>query len=523
MGSNGPDDYLRPEYVETINGEDVIVQNENPLVQNPTGYDQINLLQKVRYEPKENLSFDLGLFYTTTSSYPRYDRLIRYRDDNLRSAEWDYGPQSWFMGNFQVTKLSSSSNLYDKIQATAAYQNFQEGRFDRDFQSTTRNIREEAVDAYSLNVDLEKGLNDKSKLFYGLEYVYNNVNSTGEELDIETNITSPTVSRYPNGSNWQSLAAYASFKYKPNSKFVFQSGLRYNHVIANADFSENNEFLNLPFDSTKLDAGSLTGTAGISWIPSDMMQWKLNASTAFRAPNIDDIGKVFDSEPGSVVVPNQNLKPEYAYGGELGLKLNFDNVFVIDMATYYTFLDNALIRRDYTLNGESQIEYDGELSNVQAIQNASKEWIYGFEAGILVNFSDNYKLTSQYNIIGGTEEDDGVEVPVRHIAPNFGNTHFTWEKGNFLLDAFAEYNNELSFKKLAPSEQSKDYLYALDADGNPYSPSWYTLNLRTRYRYSKAVTITASLENITDQRYQTYSSGIAAPGRNLILSLRYSL
>nr|WP_321221131.1 TonB-dependent receptor [uncultured Psychroserpens sp.] len=523
MGKYGPDDYLRPEFVETINGEDVIVQNENPLVQTPTGYDQINVLQKVRYEPKEDLSFDLGLFYTTTSSYSRYDRLIRYRDDVLRSAEWDYGPQGWFMGNFQVTKLSSSSNLYDKIQATVAYQNFQESRFDRDFQSSIRNVREETVDAYSFNIDLEKGLSAKSELFYGLEYVYNNINSIGDEINIETNTSTPTISRYPNGSSWQSLAAYASYKFKPNAKFVFQSGLRYNHIIAQADFTENNQYLNLPFNSTKLNTGALTGTAGISWIPSDIMQWKLNASTAFRAPNIDDIGKVFDSEPGSVVVPNQDLKPEYAYGGELGLKLNFNNVFIVDMATYYTFLDNALVRRDFTLNGETQVEYDGELSNVQAIQNASKAWIYGFEAGIQLHISDNFKLTSQYNIIGGTEEDEGIEVPVRHIAPNFGNTHFSWEKGRLQLDAFAEYNNELSFNDIAPSEQAKDYIYALDANGNPYAPSWYTLNLRTRYQYSKAITFTASLENITDQRYQTYSSGIAAPGRNLILSLRYTL
>ncbi|WP_298893225.1 TonB-dependent receptor [uncultured Psychroserpens sp.] len=523
MGKHGPDDYLRPEYVETINGEDVVVQNENPRIQKPTGYDQINFLQKVRYEPKENLSFDLGLYYTTTSSYPRYDRLIRYRDDNLRSAEWNYGPQRWFMGNFQVTKLSSASNLYDKIQATVAYQNFQESRQDRDFQSEIRNIREEAVDAYSLNVDLEKSLSTKTKLFYGLEYVYNNVNSEGIETNITTNTSMPSVSRYPNGSNWQSIAAYASFKYKPNSKFVFQSGLRYNHITANADFTENNEFLNLPFDKAKLNAGAITGTAGISWIPSKMMQWKFNASTAFRAPNIDDIGKVFDSEPGSVVVPNPNLRPEYAYGGELGFRLNVDDTFIVEMATYYTFLDNALIRRDFTLNGASQIEYDGELSNVQAIQNASKEWIYGFEAGILVNFTERLKLSSQYNILGGTEDNEGVEVPVRHIAPNFGNTHFIWQNEKFQIDAFAEYNSELSFSQFAPSEQSKDFIYALDENGNPYSPSWYTFNIRTKYKISDAATFIASLENITDQRYQTYSSGIAAPGRNLILSLRYSL
>ena len=191
--------------------------------------------------------------------------------------------------------------------------------------------------------------------------------------------------------------------------------------------------------------------------------------------------------------------------------------------TYYTFLDNALIRRDFTLNGESQIEYDGELSNVQAIQNASKEWIYGFETAIQLNFSKHLKLTSQYNIIGGTEEDDGIEVPVRHIAPNFGNTHFIWQNERLQIDAFAEYNNELSFDQLAPSERAKDYIYALDRNGNPYAPSWYTLNLRTKYQITDAATLIASLENITDQRYQTYSSGIAAPGRNLIVSLLYNL
>lgn len=523
MGKHGSDAYLRPEYIETVNGQDIIVQNANPRIQVPTGYDQINVLQKVRYEPKEDLSFDLGLYYTTTSSYSRYDRLKRYRGNELRSAEWTYGPQRWFMGNFQVTKLSSSSNLYDKIQATAAYQNFQESRFDRDFQSSLRSVREESVDAYSLNVDFEKQLSKKSELFYGLEYVYNRVGSNGFTEDITTNESSITVSRYPNGSDWQSMAAYASFKYKPNSEFVFQSGLRYNYVIAHADFTENNVFLNLPFDNSKIDTGSLTGTAGISWIPNEMIQWKLNASTAFRAPNIDDIGKVFDSEPGSVVVPNPNLKAEYAYGAELGLKLNFDDVCIIDMATYYTFLDNALTRSDFTLNGSSQIVYDGELSNVQAIQNVSKERIYGFEAGIQFRVSETMKLLSQYNVIGGTQDNNGLELPVRHVVPNFGNTHVVWQKDKFQIDAFLEYNNELSFDQLAPSEQSKDFIYALDNNGNPYAPSWYTLNLRSQYRFSNSTTITAALENITDQRYLTYSSGITAPGRNLIVSLKYSL
>ena len=523
MGSHGPNDYLRPEYVKTINGQDVIVENNDPRVQNPTGFSQINLMQKVRYDPKNNLNFDFGLYYSATSDFPRYDRLIRYRGENLRSAEWNYGPQRWFMGNFQVTKLSSSSNLYDKIQATAAYQNFQESRMDRDFQSEIRSIRREHVDAYSLNLDLEKKMSTKSNLFYGVEYIYNGVRSSGTEENVSSNTTVATVSRYPDGSTWQSMAAYGSLKFKPNDQFIFQSGLRYNHILIDASFNENNSYLNLPFDKSKIDTGALTGTAGINWLPNKIIHWRLNASTAFRAPNIDDIGKVFDSEPGSVVVPNQYLDPEYAYGGELGLQLNFGEVLMIDLATYYTFLDNALVRRNFTLNGKSQIEYGGELSNVQAIQNGSKANIYGLETGIECRFSKTLKITSQYNIMCGTEEDNGLEVPVRHIAPHFGNTHFVWQKKKLKLDAFAEYNSELSFNQLAPSEIMKDYLYALDSRGNPYSPSWYTLNLRTQYQLTDAALITATLENITDQRYQSYSSGIAAPGRNLILSFHYSL
>ncbi len=523
MGSHGPDDYLRPEFIVSNNQEDVIITNTNPQVQKNSGYNQLYIMQKATYKPYENLSFDLGLHYSKSSNIPRYDRLIRYNDDNqLRSAEWDYGPQKWFMSNLQVTKLSSRSNLYDKIKATFAYQNFEESRIDRNFQSNTRNIREEDLDAYSFNLDLEKKLSDKTRFSYGVEYVHNKVKSLGRIEDIVTQTTSKTVSRYPNGATWSSAALYSSVKYKPHTKFILQSGLRFNNVVSKANFMENNEFLNLPFTSSKNSSGALTGTFGVRWSPSNTIQWKFNAASAFRAPNIDDLGKVFDSEPGSVVVPNERLRPEYAYGAEVGLKLNFDENVVLDVGTYYTYLDNALVRRDFTLNGERSILYDGEQSNIQAIQNASKAWIYGFEVGLKIAIARALQLTSQYSVIGGTEENNNIEVPIRHVAPSFGNTHLVWAGDKFTLDAFLNYNGELSFNQLAPSEREKDYIYASDENGNPYSPSWYTLNFRGLYNVNPNTSITMGLENITDQRYRPYSSGISAAGRNLIMALKYS-
>ena len=194
----------------------------------------------------------------------------------------------------------------------------------------------------------------------------------------------------------------------------------------------------------------------------------------------------------------------------------------MDVATYYTFLDNALVRRDFAINGETEINYDGQLSNVQAIQNAAKAEVYGFEAGIEINFCEQIQLTSQYNITDGFEEDDnGDRNPIRHAAPQFGNTHLIFKSEKLKLDVFAEYNGQFDYEDLAPSQASNDFLYAKDENGNPYSPKWYTLNFRAQYQLTDALMLNATLENITDQRYRPYSSGIAAAGRNLIVAASY--
>ncbi|MCB0619916.1 MAG: TonB-dependent receptor, partial [Saprospiraceae bacterium] len=121
-----------------------------------------------------------------------------------------------------------------------------------------------------------------------------------------------------------------------------------------------------------LDAGALTGSVGLVFNPNPHWQLSANFATGFRSPNVDDVGKVFDSEPGSVVVPNPDLRPEYAYNGEVGIARSFGGFLKLDLAAYYTLLDNALVRRNSTRNGLDRLLYDGELSQVQSIQNAAQ-------------------------------------------------------------------------------------------------------------------------------------------------------
>jgi len=520
QGRNGPDEFLRTFFVERVNGEDTVFQNENPLIQAPTGYSQINLLQKIKYAPNEKWDFNLNLTYTSTSSYDRYDRLIQVEDGLPRFAEWFYGPQRWLSANFQINK-KGSGKFYDNARFTNAYQHFEESRNSRRFQQEFLNIRVEKVDAYSSNLDFEKKFDDKTKLFYGLEYVLNRVDSEGRDQSVITNESFEAQSRYPDGSTWQTGAVYANLEHKIKPNLTLLSGIRYSHVLLDAEF--DNRFFDFPFEEANINTGAVTGSLGISWFPKESLQITLNAGTAFRAPNVDDVGRIFDSEPGSVVVPNPDLQPEYAINGEFGLKKNFNNRVSFSFATFYTFLDDALVRRDFNLNGQTEIDFQGELSNVQAIQNAANAFVYGFEFGLDVFFTDALSFNSNLTITEGEEElDDGSTEALRHAAPTFGDAHLIWQKNKLKLDLFVNYQGEIPFEDLAPSERNKPELYSIDENGNPFAESWYTLNLRSQYKFTEHFESNVSLENITDQRYRTYSSGISAPGTNLIIGLKYS-
>ena len=520
MGSNGPEEYLRPTYVETINGIDETVPNPDPLVQVPTGYNQFNLMQKIRFKPHANWDISYGFHYSTTSDNPRYDRLIRQRGENLRSAEWYYGPQVWMMNNLSATH-TAEKKAYDKLSLNLAQQFFKESRHDRDFENAIRFNRTEKVNAFSATLDLEKSLGEKHALFYGAEVIYNKVNSTGEDEDITTGSIVPGPARYPNGAEWSSYAAFLTYHYKASERLAIQTGARYNHFLLNAAFDDT--FYAFPFTSANINAGALTGSAGVVYSPYPTLQLSTNLSTGFRSPNVDDVGKVFDSSPGSVVIPNPDLKSEYAYNVDVSVAKTFGDVLKVDATAFYTYLDDALVRRDFTLNGQDSINYAGELSQVQAMQNAAHANVWGVQAGAEVKLPAGFGLSGRFNYQKGEEElEDGSRAPLRHASPIFGATHFTYTRNRFKADVYAVYNGEVSNARLAPEEQEKDYMYAIDENGNPYSPSWTTLNFKALYQLTDYLMVNAGVENITDQRYRPYSSGIVAPGRNFILSLRAS-
>lgn len=518
MGRHGPDEYLKTYTVQRIDSMDRVVDNPDPRVQNPTGYEQINLMQKIRFSPNENWDVHYGFHYSETSDYGRYDRLIE--TDNAgtpRSAVWNYGPQVWMMNNLTVEHTNSNA-LYDGMSIRLAHQYFQESRIDRRFNHHRLRTQLEEVHAYSANLDFEKHV-EKHHFNYGLEYVLNDVNSTASAVDIRDNSPMLVPDRYPN-SQWSSYAAYLNYQFHASQNFLIQAGARLSGFDIQSDFTRHLEFYPFDFTSSTTQNSATTGSLGFVYRPGETWKISANASTGFRAPNVDDIGKIFDFVVGQVIVPNSNLDAEYAYNGEVNISKIFGDVVKFDLTGFYTYLDNAMVRRPFQVNGQDSILFNGEMSEVYAVQNAAFGTVYGFNAGIEVKLPKGFSLSSRYNYQLGEEEMENGEVSrSRHAAPAFGVTRLTFQKDKLFMQLYAMYSAEISHENLNEEEKQKPFIYASDANGNPYSPGWYTLNFKAMYQFHENFAVSAGVENLTDQRYRPYSSGLVAPGRNFVISL----
>jgi len=281
----------------------------------------------------------------------------------------------------------------------------------------------------------------------------------------------------------------------------------------------------LNFDKFDLANNAINGNIGLTYNPSVKTKWSISASTGFRSPNIDDVGKVFELDDDIVIVPNPDLKPEYSYNMELGLHKTVNEFIKTHLVVYGTFLDNAIVRGPISINGQTTATINGISSELRAQVNTSEAYIYGGSANISIKLPYHFSINSSYTITKG--EDNINSEPLRHTTPNFGQTTLTYNNKKGLRAAFyIEYNGSRLRSDMPITEiEDKDFLYAIhktDASKDG-SPAWYTLNLRTSYALSKKLKLAAALENILDVHYRPYSSGISAPGRNLIISLQANL
>lgn len=507
-GSNGLRDYLRYNYIDQVDGKDTILTNSNPQKQLFSGYSQFNLIQKIGIKTGKYSSLSYNFHLSQSSDIPRYDRLIQTKNGELNYAEWYYGPQKWQMHQLKFEAVPLKK-LYDKFQASLAYQNYEESRHDRKFQSNSLRSRTEKVEIFSLNADFSKYINEKNEIYYGIESIFNGIKSFGIEKNIKNNETTAISSRYPAENIYLSNAIYANSKHRLANKVIMKLGLRFS-IFSDRSMLDTMLF-SLPYDKIEYNTQSFSSNIGLVWNAFEKTQFNFSLSNGFRAPNIDDFGKIFDSEPGQVILPNPNLKPEYLYNSEFTIKQKIGKSSIVSLTGFYSYLKNAIVRDNFTLNGQDSIIYDGTLSQISALQNLDYANIFGIELNIFLQLMKWLSIKSNWTLIKG-EGNDGSAI--RHAPPLFSSHQLIFSKSNVTLSFGMEHNSMISNKNLANSERYKTDLYAKDANGDLFVPEFFVFDFHGLYKIKKHVSLKFGVENIFDKLYRPYSSGISAPGRS---------
>lgn len=502
-------------YVERIDGKDSLVQNSNKYVQKFSGYSQYDLLQKFSFKQNDKITHNLNFQFSNSSNIPRYDRLTDVKGKGLNSAEWYYGPQLRLLGIYNIS-AKNLNGFFNAVNANLSYQKIEESRHNRNFNSSNKSSRIEKVDVYGLNLDFQRK-KEKNDTRIGIDAQYNTVNSTAYRTNIISNEKSALDTRYPDGGNeMYNIALYATNTYKINDKLYLNDGIRLGFISLNSSFV-NKDFFPFPFDNITQNNPAWSGNAGIVYLPDDRWKISLLGSTGFRAPNVDDLSKVFESTPGRIIVPNPDLKPEKTYNADLQITKIFGQVVRWENIFFYTLFRDALVTGKYLLNGEDSIVYDDKPSEVYAVQNKQSAYIYGASSNLHISLKDHWVITGGTTYTYGRINTDSTDYPLDHISPLYGRGAVKFFVNKFSAETFVIFNG---WKKI------KDFNLGGE-DNQQYAPkegmpAWYTINLKLSFSINRNFTIQAGADNILDTQYRVFASGINAPGRNIYGALRMS-
>jgi hemoglobin/transferrin/lactoferrin receptor protein len=505
-------------YQANINGKDSFRRNDDPLVQRGSAYRQKDLFGKLSYQRGERAVHTLNFQYSGSDDVPRYDRLSEWRSSAPLFAVWTYAPQNRMLLGYHLNLKGRQGGIYDEGKIVAAYQKQEQGRVSRRYRNPLELSQQEVVDVFSLNADFNRKVG-RQEWRYGAELVFNKVNSTASTRNISSGMITPAGTRYPDGgSSTVQAAAYVHHLLKSrNNRWVFNSGIRASYIELDAAFSAASLIGSYQVQQRY---PVLTCSEGFAFSASKKLQVKGLLSTGFRAPNVDDLGKVFESQTGLLIIPNPDVKAEQAMNTELSAIWRPLTVMRIELGAYQTWLSNALVLMDDRLNGQDSVLFMGSMSKVRSMQNTAAAGIHGAWVSLLWNLGKGFETRHTWNYTYGRYRsgEQAAEVPLDHIAPVFGQSSVSWQKAQWRAEFFVRWSAAKRLTDYSPSGED-NLKYALPTG----MPSWVTCNLRGSRKLGNFLTAQLAIENIADVHYRTFASGISAAGRNISFTLRADL
>lgn len=452
--------------------------------QSPNGYDQWSVETKALFQLNSQVSIIAAYQDVQQQDVPVYHKV---QLENFAYNSFDPQRRQLMYARLQA---DFTNKWWRKIEWTASRQYSYEVRKSQKNGNPVQVTETDKTLTHGLQINVLSKIRKYWDMTTGLEWYGDAVRSDKVEWNENTDIFTLKRGLYPDRSTMQSWAAYNlhTFSWK---RLNLTAGMRYNGFRIYVP-DEN-------IGTSIVTPSALVGKLGISWACTPGLRVYANTATAFRAPNVDDLGTLgivdFRYE-----LPNYQLQPEKSHTIEAGIKVNARSLQA-SFSAYHMRLYDLIgrIRTDDSLQGYP----------VYRKENITEAYVRGLEAQFKWQWNKQLLFAGHSTYTFG--QNTSAAEPLRRIPPFNGRVYLQYALRP-LLGLRAETVFASDQRRLAKGDVDDNRI----ADDG--TPGWYIFNLAASYQY-RFCTLSAEFHNMLNKAYRTHGSGVDGIGRSVWVRL----
>jgi outer membrane receptor protein involved in Fe transport len=465
----------------------------------PSGYDSKAARWVLSVTPTDNRSWLFDLQYLEQPSTPRIDELVAgFGQTEPSSSEYFFAPNRRAFAHGKYTVKAGPGGL--DWTTDIAWQRVDDDRISRNYEATDRRRESNSSDLFGLTFSASQ-LNDSGSWIVGAELYDDKVRSRRTEEDLLTGATEVRASRFPDGSRVRQAAMFGNVQRQLNDRHNLSAGIR----VTNDDVTLPQTLVSAAADINNTD---LSGDLGWIFGLSDGWQLVANVGLGFRAPNVFDLG-TFGSRPGNRFnIPNTTLESERVTQVDIGVRYRSNRAHLNLMAYSLRYKDRI------TSVDTGAITPEGR-SVVQSL-NAGESAIRGVEASLDYWLSDFLRAYAVLNYTWGEQQVFGRDAePAGRMPPLNGRVSLSYDAASrYVLEGWVRFATDQ--ERLSARDISD---VRIDLEG---TPGWVVIGARWHKEYADSWRVSVALDNLFDNQYRNHGSGLDAPGRNIMVSARFS-
>ncbi len=297
-------------------------------------------------------------------------------------------------------------------------------------------------------------------------------------------------------------------------KITLSGGLRFdNRSLDSKEFFESG---GIKFNSFKRDFSNLSGSVGMSYLPSQLVTLKFNIARGFRAPSIPELASNGAHEgTNRYEYGDNNLKSETSFQLDGGIELNSEHLS-IGADLFYNSINNFVFYRKLqsSAGGDSTIDVNGNL--IPAYQfDQRKATFAGLEIVLDIHPHplDWLHFENTFSFVDGKFEEaiEGVRnvpfIPAARLVSQLGGTFY--KEGKTLRNLAIKLEMDATFKQNKPFTA-----YHTETPTPAYTLFNSSIGGDIRARSKTIFSLYFNISNLTDVAYQNHLSRLKYTSEN---------